>query len=179
MDCSPPGPSFHGIFQARVLEWGAIAFSGQWCYLTILSFATLFSFGLQSFLASGSLLMSQLFVSGGQSIETSASVLPMNIQGWSPCHPRDHQYFYMYVCMCIYILGRGVALHCRAIRDSDQGSNLCPLLWSLNHWTTREVPEDNILISTSFVPSMVKFWYPPQMDFLCWQRLSLHDENFL
>ena len=27
MDCSPPGSSFHGIFQARVLEWGAIAFS--------------------------------------------------------------------------------------------------------------------------------------------------------
>ena len=27
MDCSPPGPSVHGIFQARVLEWGAIDFS--------------------------------------------------------------------------------------------------------------------------------------------------------
>ena len=27
MDCSPPGSSAHGIFRARVLEWGAIAFS--------------------------------------------------------------------------------------------------------------------------------------------------------
>ena len=27
MDCSPPGSSIHAIFQARVLEWGAIAFS--------------------------------------------------------------------------------------------------------------------------------------------------------
>ena len=27
MDGSPPGSSVHGIFQARVLEWGAIAFS--------------------------------------------------------------------------------------------------------------------------------------------------------
>ena len=27
MDCNPPGSSIHGIFQARVLEWGAIAFS--------------------------------------------------------------------------------------------------------------------------------------------------------
>ena len=27
MDCSPPGSSVYGIFQARVLEWGAIAFS--------------------------------------------------------------------------------------------------------------------------------------------------------
>ena len=34
VDCSPPGSSIHGVFQARVLEWGAIAFSGimhgQW-----------------------------------------------------------------------------------------------------------------------------------------------------
>ena len=29
MDCSLPGSSVHGIFQARVLEWGAIAFSDQ------------------------------------------------------------------------------------------------------------------------------------------------------
>ena len=28
MDCSPPGSSAHGILQARVLEWGAIALSG-------------------------------------------------------------------------------------------------------------------------------------------------------
>ena len=30
MDCGPPGSSVHGIFQARVVEWGAIAFSEQW-----------------------------------------------------------------------------------------------------------------------------------------------------
>ena len=29
MDCSLPGSSVHGIFQTRVLEWGAIAFSGN------------------------------------------------------------------------------------------------------------------------------------------------------
>ena len=29
MDCSPPGSSVHGIFQARVLEWGATAFSAH------------------------------------------------------------------------------------------------------------------------------------------------------
>ena len=28
MECSPPGSPVHGSFQARVLEWGAIAFSG-------------------------------------------------------------------------------------------------------------------------------------------------------
>ena len=31
MDCSPPDSSVHGIFQARVLEWGAIA-SGYMCF---------------------------------------------------------------------------------------------------------------------------------------------------
>ena len=47
-----------------------------------------FSSCLQSFPASGSFLMNQLFASGGQSIRASASVLPMNIQhsfplGWT------------------------------------------------------------------------------------------------
>jgi len=32
MDCSPPGPSVHGIFQARVLEWVAIALSAPTSY---------------------------------------------------------------------------------------------------------------------------------------------------
>ena len=35
MDCSPPGSSVHGIFQARELEWGAIAFSDR-ASLTVL-----------------------------------------------------------------------------------------------------------------------------------------------
>ena len=33
MNCSLPGSSVHGIFQARVLEWGAIAFSGIYVYI--------------------------------------------------------------------------------------------------------------------------------------------------
>ena len=35
MDCSLPGSSAHGIFQARVLEWGAIAFSVESHYLGV------------------------------------------------------------------------------------------------------------------------------------------------
>ena len=56
----------------------------RWCYLTISSSGTPFSFCLQSFPASGFFPVSQLFVSGGQSIgaSASASVLAMNIQGW-------------------------------------------------------------------------------------------------
>ena len=57
----------------------------RWCHPTISS-SVPFSSCPQSFPASGSFLMSQLFASGGQSIgdSASASVLPMNIQGWFP-----------------------------------------------------------------------------------------------
>ena len=55
-----------------------------WCYLTILSFTTPFSFCLQSFPSLGSFSMSHLFKSGGQSIGASASVLWMHIKGWFP-----------------------------------------------------------------------------------------------
>ena len=60
--------------------------SNQWCHKTISSSVLPFSSHLQSFPESGSLPMSQLFVSGGQSIgvSASASVLPMNIQDWFP-----------------------------------------------------------------------------------------------
>ena len=58
----------------------------QWCHPTISSSLVPFSSCPQSFLASGSFPMSQLFTSGGQSIGVlaSASVLPMNTQDWSP-----------------------------------------------------------------------------------------------
>ena len=56
-----------------------------WCHPTISSSVIPFSCP-QSFLASGSFPMSQLFALGGQSIGVSAStsVLPMNTQDWSP-----------------------------------------------------------------------------------------------
>ena len=38
VDCSPLGSSVHGIFQARVLEWGAIAFSEDVPQQTLMSF---------------------------------------------------------------------------------------------------------------------------------------------
>ena len=71
----------------------------RWCHPTISSSVIPFFSCLQSFPASGSFQMSQLFPSGGQSIgvSASASVLPMNTQdwfplgwtGWPPCSPRD------------------------------------------------------------------------------------------
>ena len=61
------------------------SFPSSRCHPTISSSVIPFS-RLQSFPASGSFQMSQFFASGGQSIGTSASasILPMNIQGWFP-----------------------------------------------------------------------------------------------
>ena len=58
----------------------------QWYYLTISFSVAPFSFCLQSFPASGSFPVSWLFISGGQTTGAlaSASVFPMNIQGWFP-----------------------------------------------------------------------------------------------
>ena len=60
--------------------------SSRWCHPTISSSGIPFSSWPQSFPASGSFQMSQLFASGGQSIRVSAStsVLPINTQDWSP-----------------------------------------------------------------------------------------------
>ena len=99
MDYSPPGFSVHGIFQAIVLEWVAISFSRRSSWprdwtpvsLTVSRHFTTsqdhhLSSCLQSFPASGSFQMSHFFSSGGQSmgVSASASVLPKNIQDWSP-----------------------------------------------------------------------------------------------
>ena len=60
--------------------------SNWWCHPTISSFVVPLPSCLQSFTASGSFPMNQFFASGGPSIGVSAaaSVLPMNIQDWSP-----------------------------------------------------------------------------------------------
>ena len=65
--------------------------SNQWCHIPISSSAALFSSCPQSFPPSESFPMSRLFVSCGQSIRASASasVLPMNIQGWLPLGLTD------------------------------------------------------------------------------------------
>ena len=77
----PPCPSpTPGVYSNSCpLSW-------WWCHPTISSSVVPFSSHLQSFPASGSFQMSQLFTWGGQSIGVSAStsVLPMNIQDWFP-----------------------------------------------------------------------------------------------
>ena len=83
----------HGLQSTRLLYASSSprAYSNscslsRWCHPTTSFSVVPFSSCLQSFPASGSFQMSQFFASSGQSIEVlaSASVLPMNIQGWSP-----------------------------------------------------------------------------------------------
>ena len=77
---SPPCPSpTPGVHPNSYLP-------SQWCHPAISSSVAPFSSCPQSLPASESFPMSQLFVSGGQStgVSASASVLPMNTQGWSP-----------------------------------------------------------------------------------------------
>ena len=81
MDCSTPGlPVHHQLleFTQTHVHWVSDGLP------TISSSVIPFSSCPQSFLASGSFQMSQLFASGGQTIgvSTSTSVLPMNIQDW-------------------------------------------------------------------------------------------------
>ena len=72
---------------------------GRWCHPTISSSVILFSSCLNSFPASVSFPMTQLFTSDGQSIGVSAStsVLPMNIQDWYTSYMHIHDSSYMYI----------------------------------------------------------------------------------
>ena len=81
MDCSPPGSSIHGIFQARVLEWGAIAFSDNG--LKQLKFIILqFSWGLNQMSAclSGSCKEDSVSLF----FRLLHSVHPSFLNSWSP-----------------------------------------------------------------------------------------------
>ena len=98
----------------------------QWCYLTIWFSAAPFSSCPWSFPASGSFPVSQLFASGGQRIgaSASASVLPINIQGW----------FSLGLTGLISLLFKGLwrVLFSTTIRK-HQFFGTQPSLWSSSH----------------------------------------------
>ena len=73
-----PSPTPGAYSNSCSLSW--------WCHPTISSSVIAFFSCLQSFPASGSFQMSQLFISGGQNtgVSASTSVLPMNTQDWFP-----------------------------------------------------------------------------------------------
>ena len=79
MDCSRPGSSvLHYLLEFAQIQVHRVGDAMQPSH-PVVPFSC-----PQSFVALGSFPMSRLFISGGQSIGVSASVLPVNIQGWLP-----------------------------------------------------------------------------------------------
>ena len=115
----------------------------QWCRPAISSSDTLF-FCPQSFPASGSFQMSHLFTSGGQNIGVSAlaSVLPVNIQGWSPLRLTG----------LISLLSKGLwrVFSSTTVRR-HQFFGVLPSLWSSSH--NRTWP-----LGTNWVKQCVFLW---------------------
>ena len=92
----------------------------RWCHPTISSYVTLFC--PQSFPASGSFPMSQLFASGGQSNGVSASILIMNIQGW----------FSLGLTGLIALLSKGLRVFSSTVQK-HQFLDTQPSLWFNSH----------------------------------------------
>ena len=101
----------------------------QWCYPTISSSVFTFSSLLQSFPVSGSVSVSWLFASGGQSIGASAStsVLPVNTQGW----------FSLRLTGLISLQSKGLfSIFSSTIIQNQQFFGAQPSLWSTSHICT-------------------------------------------
>ena len=96
----------------------------RWCHPAISFSDALFSSYPQSFPASGTFKMSQLFSLGDQNTSPSASVLPMNIQGWFPLRLTG----------LISLLSKGLS---RVFSDTivwgHQFFGILPSLWSSSH----------------------------------------------
>ena len=141
----------HGLKHARLphpsLSPGLCSNSyplSQWCHPTISSSVVPFSTCPQSFPASGSLPMSQFFVSDGQSIGASTSVLPINIQGWFP----------LGLTGLISLLSKGLS---RAFSSTSLKASILQLsgffMVQLSHWTIHD------------------YWKNHSFDYIdcCWQ----------
>ena len=98
--------------------------SSQWCHPAISSSVVPFSSCLQSFPALGSFPMSQFFASGAQStgVSASASVLPMNIQGWFPLGWADW-----------------ISLRCLIYVSVITGSRLPTVATWFSHWWSTDL----------------------------------------
>ena len=117
MDCSTAGPSP----PPKVCPGSCPLF--QWCHPAISSSDTLLSFCPQSFPASGTFPMSQVFASDNQNtgISTSASVFPTSIQGWFPLRLTG----------LISLLSKGLSgVFSSTIVQRHQFFSTLPSLWS-------------------------------------------------
>ena len=149
MDCSMPGfPVLHCLPVCS----NSCPLS-QWCHPTMSS-VTPFSC-LQSFPASGSFLVSQLFPPDGQRIGASASVLPVNIQGWFPLGLTG-----------LILQSKGLSrVFSSTSIQKHQFFGAQPSLWSNSHTCTW--PYVHIVKG----PYSQSYWRNQSFDYrdLCWQ----------
>ena len=121
-----------------------------WCHPTTPSPATPFSSCPQSFLASGSFPMSQLFASGDQSIGASVLVLWMNIKGWFPLEFTG----------LITLLSKGLSrLFSSTIVWKHQFFSAQPSLWSNSHIHTWLLDKTIALIIWTFVGKVMSLLF--------------------
>ena len=120
MDCRLPGSCIHGIFQARVLEWGAIAFSEQPYSMLLFNFGCTGSSMLRRLFSSCSqrLLLSSC---GARASHWVASLVWAQALGHTGSVVEAHGLSSPMTC--------GIFL--------DQGTNLCP-----PHWQVDSLPPD-------------------------------------
>ena len=123
----------------------------QWCCLIISSSAAPFSFCLQSFPVSLSFLMSWLFISGGQSIgaSASASLLPMNIQGW----------FSLGLTGLISLQSKGLSRVFNTTIRRHQFFGAQPSLWSYFHARTWVLWKTIALALLTFVGKVMSLFF--------------------
>ena len=124
----------------------------QWCHPTISFSVTHFSSCFQSFPASGSFPTSQFFASGGQSIgaSASASVLPMNIQGWFP----------LGLTGLISLLSKGLSrVFSSTTVQKHQFFSTQPSLWTSSHIRTWLLKKTTALTIRNFVSKVMSLLF--------------------
>ena len=149
----------HGLQHAR-LHWPSptpracskSCPSSRWCHPTISSSDAPFSSCLQSFPGSGSFLKSQFFTSCGQSIRASASasVLPMNIQGWFP----------LGLTGLMSLQSKGLSrVFSNTTVQKHQFFGVQPSLWSNSHIHTWLLENKIALTRWTFIGKVMSFQY--------------------
>ena len=118
MDHSPPGSCIHGIFQARVLEWGAIAFSDPYMTTGKTIALTLWTFVGKVM----SLLFNMLSAAAAaKSLQSCPTLQPHRRQPPRLPHPWDSPSKNTGVgCHCL--------LQCMKVNSESEVSQLCPTL---------------------------------------------------
>ena len=95
IDSSPPGSSVHGIFQARVLEWGAIFFSAVYSTHYLFQIYLLFSFYYSSAVLTCILWVSVFYLHLHLQSFDELSVGPFPLTGWEFLSIRESFWYFL------------------------------------------------------------------------------------